>query len=868
MNRSRSKSKRRPQRRVRSLGLEPLEQRRLLAATPMGVTPLDTGEFLLGTVAVTPVFFESDGTIDPQSQNWTPAEIDAVLAKIDEGVNWWSDTLDALNTVHSVDFIIDNTYALDPVETGYEPIDRISNHFNLYVSEFLTAQGFANVSSIEEGVQQFNAHQREQLGTDWAFTVFMVDSSDDFDGQFLPGGYFQTAFAYAGGLFMVVPSTRPASTVAHEMGHIFWARDEYPGGGSWTDRRGYYDAQNLNAADNPTPGFVQENSIMSSGQVLAAAYVAHESPDSTLAMIGWRDTDGDGVFDLADVPLDLQGEGYFDASTSIYHFVGSASAVPLLNQNSSGPQSDITFNRISQLQYRLDGGVWVTASQPDEQIVEFDLSLPIEQPFTSIQWRVVDDVTGVESAWVDGTQALPAFSPSSGSGLVFLDDDQNSQRDTTEPVLVNTQVTIRHAGGTDLVDNHVQAADYPNGVLGNDLPNVALVSQDPFLSNVFVGDVSPSNDTKVFQRFDSNANPTALKSTWTEDQPLTATFDSPVGEVAIEIYGDSAGSYARIEAMDGLGNLLDRTTSDLIVSGMSQTVRITDPEGRIESVRVLGHADTAVLIRGLSFGTDPVVSTNSGGGWYFENLPTGEYLVELTPELLIHQLDQASFTIDVTSSGSSFVQSPASRVDSPRYNASMAADVNDSGDVTALDALIIINDMGRHGSRILQPDEITGTYVDVTNDGRVTALDALRVLNELDQIPGGEGESRTSGFLFSTPAAAGAAVSSGLDGGLTASPPPVADFLPMSRCSGSLPSDYPLWGVLNSADSHRRSESIGTADADKSVYGPLQRVASHNISTFFAMPTTERTLDAELETAYGDGLILELDARLDLQLPE
>ena len=94
------------------------------------------------------------------------------------------------------------------------------------------------------------------------------------------------------------------------------------------------------------------------------------------------------------------------------------------------------------------------------------------------------------------------------------------------------------------------------------------------------------------------------------------------------------------------------------------------------------------------------------------------------------------------------------------------------------------------------------------------------------------------------------------------------EFLPMSRCSGSLPSDYPLWGVLNSADSHRRSESIGTADADKSVYGPLQRVASHNISTFFAMPTTERTLDAELETAYGDGLILELDARLDLQLPE
>ena len=857
MNKPRAKSKRRPQRRLRRLGLESLEQRRLLAATPIGVTPLDTGEFLLGTVAVTPVFFESDGTIDTQSQNWTPAEIDAALAKIAEGVNWWSDTLDALNTVHTVDFVFDNTFALDPVETGYEPIDRISNNFNLYVSEFLTAQGFGNVSSIEDGVRQFNAQQRDQMDTDWAFTVFMVDSSDDLNGQFLNGGFFQTAFAYPGGLFMVTPSTRPASTISHEMGHIFWAKDEYVGGSSWQDRRGYYDAQNLNAADNPTPGFVQEDSIMSSGQVLANAYLTHQSPASTLAMIGWRDTDGDGVFDLADVPLDFQGEGYFESSNSTYHFVGSASAVPLINQNSSGPQSDITLNRISQLQYRLDGGSWLTASQPDEQTAEFDLSLTITQPFSSIQWRVVDDVSGVTSAMIEGTSVLPAFSSSSGAGVVFLDDDQDSQRDATEQVLANTQVMVRHADGADFVYHQLGAADYPVGVPVGDLPHVELVSQDPNLSNIFVGVLSPGDEMRVFQRFDSVANPPGLKNTWTEDQPLTAIFDSPVGEVAFDVYGDFLGSYARIEAMDGAGNVLHRTTSDLISSGVSQTVRITDPEGRIERVSVFGHADTAVLIRGLSFGTNPVFSTNSSGGWHFENLPAGEYLVELTPELLIHQFDEASFTIDVTASGSGFVQSAASRVDSPRFNATLAGDVNDSGTVTALDALTIINDISRNGVRILQPDEITGTYVDVTNDGQVTALDALWVLNYLNQIFGGEGESLSPGLVSSEAAAE-------LSGG---------DVLPMSRCSitqsnDTQSNDYSLWGVMDSAGFHKRSESIGPAAADKTVYGPLQPVAALNIPTFFAMPTMERTTNATLGTANLDGLSIELDAWAGLQLPE
>ncbi|MCP4944923.1 MAG: protein containing Planctomycete extracellular domain protein [Planctomycetaceae bacterium] len=853
MKRRRSKSKGLHKRSVRRLRMESLEQRRLLAVTPLGVTHLDTGEFLLGSVGVTPVLFESDGSIDPESQDWTVAEIDETLARISEGVNWWSDTLDQLNTVHTIDFVFDNTFALNPVETGYEPIDRISNNFNLYVGDFLTAQGFGNVGSIEEGMKQFNAHQREQMGTDWAFTIFMVDSSDDPDGRFLPGGFFQTAFAYAGGLFVVSPSTRPASTIAHEMGHIFWAKDEYPGGATWTDRRGYYNSQNLNAFDNPTSGFVQEDSIMSSGLVLASAYAANESPDVTLAMIGWRDTDGDGIFDLADVPLDLKGQGYFDSSSSTYQFTGSASAVPLINQNSSGPQSDITLNRISRLQYRVDGGAWVTVSQPDQQQADFDVTVTLGQSFSSIQWRVIDDVTGVTSAVIQGDAILPAYSLTSGSGVAFLDEDNDDQRNGSEQLLVGVTAEIKHIDGSNLVFQEIAASYYPTGFLPFDLPDVTLTSQHPTLNLVSVGDLTPSG-VRVFQQFDASINNLTLRDSWTQDQPLSAAFDSPVGEVAVDVFGAAAGSYVRIEAMDAAGNLLQRTTSDLVSPETSETVRVNDPQGRIASVLVYGHAETEVLIRGISFGTNPVVSTGPAGGWRFDNLPVGQYTVDLTPELLIHQFDQSSFTIDVTTTGSGFVQSPASRVDCPYFNAALPEDTNDSGTVTVLDALTVLNDIAREGVRVLQAIEPLTPFVDVNNDGRASTLDALLVLNKVALISsGGEGEAGNFGKSL----AAGSA-----EDGL--SPP----FLAMTPCFAAIGQGSPGGGVLNYADSHRRSESIGSPNADNAVYGPLQEASPPSKNAFLKQTTAQKPIVLDAETVDRDVFDHQFGLITTLQLPE
>ncbi|MFG0288803.1 MAG: peroxidase family protein [Rhodopirellula sp. JB044] len=62
-----------------------------------------------------------------------------------------------------------------------------------------------------------------------------------------------------------------------------------------------------------------------------------------------------------------------------------------------------------------------------------------------------------------------------------------------------------------------------------------------------------------------------------------------------------------------------------------------------------------------------------------------------------------------------------------RHNAFDAEDVNDDGEVSAVDALMIINAINRH-------DVSDGDmFTDVNNDGKRSALDALRVINRLNR---------------------------------------------------------------------------------------------------------------------------------------
>ncbi len=69
-------------------------------------------------------------------------------------------------------------------------------------------------------------------------------------------------------------------------------------------------------------------------------------------------------------------------------------------------------------------------------------------------------------------------------------------------------------------------------------------------------------------------------------------------------------------------------------------------------------------------------------------------------------------------------------------NAVNVLDVNVSGGVSALDALIVINDLNAVGARTLatNPPQVAGAKVDANSDGKVSAMDALWVINALNEF--------------------------------------------------------------------------------------------------------------------------------------
>jgi hypothetical protein len=357
--------------------------------------------------------------------------------------------------------------------------------------------------------------------------------------------------------------------------------------------------------------------------------------------------------------------------------------------------------------------------------------------------------TGIVSPIIDGTSTIPALAASSLSGLAFVDENADGQRNEGESALVGTEVIVRAADGSPLFGGQVNAGDFADGGLPNDLAGVTLVADGVVLSGQigsFVSDIVVGQ--RVFHAFDAQRDNWIER--WSKKAAFEASFDSPVGEVRLDAIGLDDASFARLEAYDAAGQMLGRVTSDAIGLGESSTLHVTDPHGRIASIRAFGHAKTPVALSGLHFGFEDSVVTDPSGAWRLQNLPDGAYRVEMAPERLIHQFAQPSIEVQVASGSSELIAAAAERVDSPRHNQLLSEDANQDGKVTANDALVIINDLDRFAPRMLQASDLTGFDVDVSNDGFISVLDALLVINHLARQHGGLGESESGNFPAKT----------------------------------------------------------------------------------------------------------------------
>ena len=334
-----------------------------LEGLPYGAGWESTSELMVGSVAVPILFPESDGSVDPDRFDWTPALRDSVVRSAVRGLLRWTSLASARGV--PLTFVIE---VHPPSPTRYEPIDRpVAQEFGWIedtLEPFVGYQGDGALMAYD-----FANAARARLGTQWAALIFGVQNNTDVDGAF-PDGFI--AHAQLGGPWYVVPVNN-LNTAAnldfymeHEMAHMFWALDEFPANNAWwscTYLTGYFNQPNWNSAVPIVSYCGWDDRCVMKGNY----------PDSLCALtrrqVGWHDGNQNSILDLYETRPAVVPDStlYRVASGGTMLVRGTASDVAIPNQNPFlfGEGDSITIATIDSVFYRMDGGLWISVPAAD-----------------------------------------------------------------------------------------------------------------------------------------------------------------------------------------------------------------------------------------------------------------------------------------------------------------------------------------------------------------------------------------------------------------------------------------------------------------------------------------------------------------------
>ncbi|MCC6509343.1 MAG: hypothetical protein IT423_09565, partial [Pirellulaceae bacterium] len=455
----------------------------------------------------------------------------------------------------------------------------------------------------------------------------------------------------------------------------------------------------------------------------------------------------DGIFDVLDVPLELLGTGYYDTVADAYKFRGSANVATLPNRNPDGLRNDITINRVSHIQFRVDGGPWSNAISPNQYTVDLDLSLPIAQPGQVIEIRAIDSRTGLTSNVFQGQfDRSDAVTYPGVNGFVWFDTNKNGLRDVEEFGEAGWTVELLSATGQSLnIRRTVEPDSLPDGALTASSVagiHITTIGNDSDGRAGIFADSVTSTGTKTFRAYSRSTQ--SWSSTWNaETRRMKVDFVAPTSVVEIDAIGTGADTYGRLEAYDSNGNLVDRFTTDKLSAGQISKMRTESVAGNIAYVIIGGHANSTVRLDHLRFGAETVTTTTARGQYSIPLVPADTYLVKVTAPAGFSPLTSGGDRLPASVVGTNAttgVDFGFNSETSPWQNPLNRFDVNNVDGVTALDVLLVINEINQNGPRSLVGSSLLAPpYIDVNGDGFVTALDALQVINVINA--GGSGEA-------------------------------------------------------------------------------------------------------------------------------
>lgn len=357
----------------------------LLGKAPYGAGFYDTSEYMMGKVSVAVILPESNGAIDVQTESWDATREIQVVSEIQNALDWWQKK-GGTKAHLSFNYHFYSGRQDSRAKTSYEPIRRpsytSSSGQEVWISEIMRKFGYSQ-SDIFYATRSYVNDMISQDNSDWGFIIFVVDSKNDVDGKFTDGKF---SYAYYGGPFMMTTYDNETygianmdSVVAHEVGHIFYALDQYYGAHlDCKVKAGYLAIENQNSEYNEAGGNCRSNrpSIMRGG---VTPFVDRALDDYGAAQVGWKDSDNDGIFDILDIPPQISSVQKRKGNNGVFLYSGEAKVNTTLNQNPyldsihkyyNQDSHNITISTISKVQYRVDGQGWILASALDNQFNE------------------------------------------------------------------------------------------------------------------------------------------------------------------------------------------------------------------------------------------------------------------------------------------------------------------------------------------------------------------------------------------------------------------------------------------------------------------------------------------------------------------